>query len=175
MGNRATYSIALLTSLVIGGMLIKHLFQSRHTAHQTGGAMNNQNKQWAFGARSLRKLSTVHEDLQRVAHRALELSPFDFGITSGSRSAEEQNALFTQGASQLDGYARKSRHQTGHAIDFAVYDENGNITWDFSYFMQVSWAFKQAARELNIPIIWGGDWVSFKDGPHVELDKAVYP
>ncbi|CAK1691465.1 hypothetical protein VCRA2119O147_7240001 [Vibrio crassostreae] len=38
----------------------------------------------------------------------------------------------------------------------------------------MSWAFKQAAKELNVPIVWGGDWVSFKDGPHVELDKRVY-
>lgn len=167
---------AVLTILILSGISTFAFLRGRQgSLNLYLGESMNTTKQWAFGARSLRKLSTVHEDLQRVAHRALELSPFDFGITSGSRSAEEQNALFAQGASQLDGYARKSRHQTGHAIDFAVYDENGNITWDFSYFMQVSWAFKQAARELNIPIIWGGDWVSFKDGPHVELDKAVYP
>ncbi|MEZ8138652.1 M15 family metallopeptidase, partial [Vibrio splendidus] len=30
------------------------------------------------------------------------------------------------------------------------------------------------ADELGIPIVWGGDWVSFKDGPHIELDRAHY-
>ncbi len=91
------------------------------------------------------------------------------------RTAHEQNALFNKGACQLDGYARKSRHQTGHAIDFVVYDENNEVTWGFSYYEQVSWAFKQASLELGVPIIWGGDWTSLKDGPHIELDRRHYP
>ncbi|MEZ8744164.1 M15 family metallopeptidase [Vibrio sp. 10N.286.49.E1] len=129
---------------------------------------------FALSARSESRMMGVHTDLKRVVRRAIELTPFDFGITSGKRTVDEQNALFKQGASQLDGYNKKSRHQSGHAIDFVVYDENGKVTWGFSYYEQVSWAFKQAADELNIPIVWGGDWVSFKDGPHVELDKRVY-
>ncbi len=129
---------------------------------------------WVLSARSEARMVGVHSDLKAVVRRAIQLSPFDFGITSGKRTAQEQNALFKKGASQLDGYSRKSRHQTGHAVDFVVYDENGKVTWGFSYYEQVSWAFKQAARELGVPIKWGGDWKSFKDGPHIELDKAVY-
>ncbi|MFA0093730.1 M15 family metallopeptidase [Vibrio splendidus] len=129
---------------------------------------------FVLSARSETRMLGVHGDLKKVVRRALELSPYDFGITSGKRTAEEQSALFKKGASQLDGYSKKSRHQTGHAIDFVVYDENNKVTWGFSYYEQVSWAFKQAAQELNVPIVWGGDWVSFKDGPHVELDKRVY-
>jgi peptidoglycan L-alanyl-D-glutamate endopeptidase CwlK len=34
---------------------------------------------------------------------------------------------------------------------------------------------KQAAKELNVAIIWGGDWRRFKDGPHFELDRKKYP
>ncbi len=129
---------------------------------------------WMLSARSEARMAGVHDDLKKVVRRALQLSPFDFGITSGKRTAEEQNALFKKGASQLDGYARKSRHQTGHAIDFVVYDENGKVTWGFSYYEQVSWAFKQAADELGIAITWGGDWVSFRDGPHIELKQGMY-
>ena len=36
-------------------------------------------------------------------------------------------------------------------------------------------AFKQAAKELKVPIVWGGDWRTFKDGPHIELDRKAYP
>jgi peptidoglycan L-alanyl-D-glutamate endopeptidase CwlK len=130
---------------------------------------------FVLSVRSETKLAGVHHDLKNVVRRALELSPFDFGITSGKRTAEEQFQLFQNKASQLDGYSRISRHQTGHAIDYVVYDEDGKVTWGFSYYEQVSWAFKQAARELGVPIKWGGDWTSFKDGPHIELDKTVYP
>jgi peptidoglycan L-alanyl-D-glutamate endopeptidase CwlK len=35
-------------------------------------------------------------------------------------------------------------------------------------------AFKAAGKELKIPIVWGGDWKSFVDMPHVELDRRVY-
>lgn len=129
---------------------------------------------FALSARSESNMAGVHNDLQRVVRRAIELTPFDFGITSGIRTAEEQYALFQQGASQLDGYTKKSRHQSGCAIDFVAYDESSKVTWVFSYYEQVSKAFKQASEELGIPIVWGGDWVSFKDGPHIELDSRVY-
>ncbi|HFQ4989953.1 TPA: M15 family metallopeptidase [Vibrio vulnificus] len=137
--------------------------------------VNKALSQFVLSARSESRMLGVHDDLKRVVRRAIELTPFDFGITSGKRSAEEQNALFRRGASQLDGYSRLSRHQTGHAIDYVVYDEDGKVTWGFSYYERVSWAFKQAARELGVPIKWGGDWTSFKDGPHIELDRQVYP
>ncbi len=152
----------------------------------TGGSMTSTNtpptlnkSNWAFGARSKKNLATVHQDLQKVAHRALELSPFDFGVTHGFRTAEEQNALFQQNTPEKwitdkDGYVRKSRHQSGLAIDIAVYDKAGALTWGWSYYEQVSWAFKQAANELGIAIVWGGDWITRKDGVHLELSPEVY-
>lgn len=159
----ALKNIIAASLCLIGGLIL----MNRKTVEQTVSG-------WVLSARSEARMVGVHGDLKAVVRRAIELSSFDFGITSGKRSAEEQNALFKQGASQLDGYVRKSRHQSGHAVDFVVYDENGKVTWGFSYYEQVSWAFKQAARELGVAIVWGGDWKSFKDGPHVELNKAVY-
>ncbi|WP_237583150.1 M15 family metallopeptidase [Photobacterium halotolerans] len=111
----------------------------------------------------------VDSRLKAVVSRALELSPYDFTITSGKRSAAEQNALYKKKASQLDGYNKKSKHQLGLAVDFMAYDENGKGTWDWKYYDAVSQAFKQAANELGVAITWGGDWVTFKDGPHIEL------
>jgi len=32
-----------------------------------------------------------------------------------------------------------------------------------------------APRRLRVPIEWGGDWRSFKDGPHWQLPWAEYP
>lgn len=34
---------------------------------------------------------------------------------------------------------------------------------------------KAAAKELGVLIVWGGDWTSFRDGPHFELDRKAYP
>lgn len=81
--------------------------------------------------------------------------------------------LYQEGSSQLDGQKRPSRHQSGHAIDFVAYDENSKVTWDFKYYEAISKAFKQAARELEVSIIWACDWESLRDAPHVELNRLV--
>jgi peptidoglycan L-alanyl-D-glutamate endopeptidase CwlK len=33
---------------------------------------------------------------------------------------------------------------------------------------------KEVAKELDISIVWGGDW-KVRDGPHIELDRKRYP
>ena len=123
-----------------------------------------------FSARSLRNLDGLHRDLVRVAHRALELSDVDFVVTEGLRTRERQRQLVAAGASRT----MNSRHITGHALDVAAW-VGGTVRWDWPLYDRISAAFKAAARELGVPIVWGGDWKSFKDGPHFELDRSRYP
>lgn len=123
-----------------------------------------------FSARSLAKLEGVHPDLVRVVHRALELSKVDFSVVEGLRTVEQQKELVASGASRT----MNSRHITGHAVDLAPFIA-GQIRWDWPPFYDIAKAMKAAAAELNVPVIWGGDWRTFKDGPHWELDRKVYP
>jgi peptidoglycan L-alanyl-D-glutamate endopeptidase CwlK len=125
---------------------------------------------FVLGSRSRARLNGVHPDLVRVVELALTYSPHDFTITEGLRSVARQRELKAAGASQT----MNSRHITGHAIDFAVL-VGGKVRWDWPLYGQVAVAFKRAAKELNVPIIWGGDWKSLRDGPHVELDRKRYP
>ena len=125
---------------------------------------------YVLGSRSRAKLTGVHPDLVRVVELALTYSPHDFTITEGLRTVARQRELKSAGASQT----MNSRHITGHAIDFAVL-VGGKVRWDWPLYGQVAEAFKRAAKELNVPIIWGGDWKSLRDGPHVELDRKRYP
>jgi peptidoglycan L-alanyl-D-glutamate endopeptidase CwlK len=120
--------------------------------------------------RSVKRLDGVHPDLVRVATRAAELSEVDFIVTEGLRTMKRQRALVAAGASKT----LASRHLTGHAIDFAPV-VNGEVTWKWPPFFLIADAFKRAARELGVAIQWGGDWKRFKDGPHIELDRKVYP
>lgn len=124
----------------------------------------------AFGSASRARLEKVHPDLQKVASLALSYSPHDFMITEGVRTRARQKVLFDAGASRT----MNSRHITGHAIDFAVM-VGGKVRWDWPLYPPVAGAFKRAAKELNTPIIWGGDWPTLRDGPHVELDRRKYP
>ena len=123
-----------------------------------------------FSSRSLRNLEGVHPDLVAVAHRALELTEIDFLVTEGLRTREKQIELVKAGASRTT----RSRHLTGHAIDVAAWVA-GEVRWDWPLYAEISRAFKQAAFELKVPIVWGGDWKTFRDGPHYELSRTEYP
>lgn len=113
--------------------------------------------------RSIDRLNGVHPDLVSVVKLAIERSDVDFMVTEGLRTKERQRELVAAGASKT----MNSRHITGHAVDLAAY-VNG-IRWDWPLYEKIAKAMKQAAYELNIKIEWGGDWKSFKDGPHFQI------
>ena len=123
-----------------------------------------------FGLRSTANLLGVHPDLQAVAKLALSLSPVDFTVTEGLRTPSRQKELFALHKSQT----LRSRHITGHAIDVAAL-RDGKVTWNWQEYADIAVAFKAAAKQLGISITWGGDWKSFKDGPHFELSYSAYP
>lgn len=124
---------------------------------------------FSFGTRSKERLQGVHLDLVKVLEEAIKESPLDFSITEGLRTKERQKALFDAGKSQT----MNSRHLTGKAVDIAVI-KDGEVTWDFKFYQLVADHIKKLAKELKIDIVWGGDWQSFKDGPHFELHRSVY-
>ncbi|MCF1183736.1 M15 family metallopeptidase [Marichromatium gracile] len=123
-----------------------------------------------FSKRSERALAGVHDDLVRVARRALELTEVDFVVTEGRRTEARQRVLVAAGASRT----LRSRHLTGHALDVAAWVDGG-VRWDWPLYPRIAAAFKAAAAELGVAIRWGGDWPRFRDGPHFELDRAVFP
>lgn len=150
---------------------------------------------YRFSLRSRYRLSGVHPALVAVAHRALELSTVDFGITEGLRSKARQVELYQAGASRT----LESRHLTGHAIDVVAY-VGGQVRWEFDLYRRIAEAFAQAGAELNTAVEWGacwcridgaqdlsrlvGDYVSYcrdrgrkplVDGPHFQLAKGDYP
>jgi peptidoglycan L-alanyl-D-glutamate endopeptidase CwlK len=120
--------------------------------------------------RSEKNIARVHPDLAQVVRRAAELSELPFIVTEGLRTLKRQRELVAAGASKT----LRSRHLTGHAIDFAPLI-GGEVTWKWPPFAIVANAFKQAAAERGVAISWGGDWRSFRDGPHIELDRKAYP
>lgn len=125
---------------------------------------------FAFGARSLKRLEGVHPDLVKVMKRAIGYSTIDFTVLEGMRTLATQKKYFASGATRT----MNSRHLTGHAVDIAPVI-GGKVRWDWPLYYEIAKAVKKAAAELNIPITWGGDWKSFRDGPHWELPWKAYP
>ena len=122
---------------------------------------------YKLGTRSLQSLSGVHPDMVAVVKKAIEITGVDFTVIEGIRNINRQRELFKAGKSTT----MNSRHITGHAVDMVPWP----VDWeDLERFEVMAEAMKAAAEELEIPIVWGGDWKSFYDAPHFELDRKKY-
>lgn len=133
-------------------------------------------RQWSN--RSLSNMRGIHPDLRGVLDRALQESPVDFVVTEGLRTLARQRELLRIGASTT----MNSRHLTGHAVDLYAWvdlDVDGKVEFvemsNPRLMKQIADAIKAAALAEDVPIVWGGDWRTFKDMPHFELDRRAYP
>lgn len=124
--------------------------------------------------RSQRNLLGVHPSLVKVVRRAAEIvdgrdDGLGFVVTEGLRTVMRQSELVKAGAS----WTMKSKHLTGHAVDLAA-TVGGEVRWDWPLYPALAGVMKRAAQEVGVAITWGGDWKR-RDGPHFEIDPAVYP
>jgi peptidoglycan L-alanyl-D-glutamate endopeptidase CwlK len=124
-------------------------------------------------------LKRVHPDLARVMRRAAadwKATDKAFFITCSIRTLAEQKKLLAAGATRT----LRSRHLPGktnklsHAIDLAV-RMGKQIKWDWPLYVDLAKRVKAAARAEKVLIEWGGDWTSFRDGPHFQLPWNKYP
>jgi peptidoglycan L-alanyl-D-glutamate endopeptidase CwlK len=98
---------------------------------------------------------------------------FPMRICAAVRTAAEQAALYAQGrtapgavVTNADGYVKLSNHQPkadgyGHAVDCC-------FTAGPPFGDQQPWAAYGACGKA-LGLIWGGDWPSLRDRPHLEL------
>lgn len=124
---------------------------------------------YQFSKRSTDRMLSLHPDIVQVMKLAISRSPVDFTVLEGLRTVERQKRLVATGASKT----MNSRHLTGHAIDIAPLD-NGVVSWDWPLYHKLAPVIKEAAEELGVDLEWGGDWTSFKDGPHWQLSWNTY-
>lgn len=121
---------------------------------------------YKLGKRSEDNLRGVHEALQRIVRRAIQITKQDFTVIEGLRTRERQTQLVKEGFSKT----MDSKHLVGRAVDIIPYP----IPKDWGEYKNQQWkdiadAMKTAAREQGIRLIWGGDWRSFVDKPHYEI------
>jgi len=151
--------------------------------------VGTENKKYSFTQSSLDKMKKVHPKLVEVMKAAIENSPYDFRITSGARTTEEQKALFALGRTKpgkivtyTNGVTSKSNHQIksdgfGHAVDIFPCGviENGVYRkftseegYDEKKLKLIANHILEVAKSKNVNIEWGGNW-KMKDTPHFEL------
>lgn len=118
-----------------------------------------------------RQLNGVHPDLVKVVERFAQLYGKPFMVLEGLRSLARQKQLLAQGATTT----LNSRHLTGHAVDICPIGPDGKASWAWPHYYPLAATMKQAAKDVGVPIEWGGDWRKFKDGPHWQLPWKAYP
>ncbi len=122
---------------------------------------------------SRKNLEGVHPDLVLIVERAIHLTAVNFRVICGVRSITDQRKMVQAGASQT----MNSRHLVqedgwGHAVDLVAL-ENGAVRWvPWSLYESIAATMKAAAKEFDVPIEWGGDWKTFKDGVHFQLPRG---
>ena len=97
----------------------------------------------------------------------------DVRIISGTRTYSEQDALYRKGRFGNPGprvtnaKGGQSNHNFGLAWDIGIFDNGKYITTDKKYKDLASAVLTQLQD-----IEWGGNWVSFKDFPHYQLQSV---
>lgn len=142
---------------------------------------------YTYGPKSQGKLDTCHPHLIAIAHRGLDLSPYDITVVHGWRGKDLQNILVDSGASRTrwpDSKHNKTLDpeidaplQFSDAIDFAPWVGN-TVPWDDTHiFAVIAGCMMAAAEDLGYRIRWGGDWngdgstkdQTLMDWGHIEL------
>lgn len=121
-------------------------------------------------ARSERCISTLLREVQPLA-RALVQKASQHGVVirviSGTRSFEEQDALYSEGRSApgpivTNARGGESNHNYGIAFDVGIFEG--------SHYLQDSRNYKLVgALGMDLGLSWGGAWKRFVDECHFEL------
>lgn len=114
--------------------------------------------------RDMKRLEGVKPELVAVVERAAELTAAPFNVAEGVRTIERQRQLLALGKSRT----MQSKHITGEAVDLYPLTQDRKAV-DWKGVDRLADVMKEAAKELNIKIQWGGDWKQFIDKPHFEL------
>lgn len=86
-------------------------------------------------------------------------------VSVGHRDKTCQDNAFRDGKSKVK--YPNSKHNKIPSLAVDIYPiENNEIAWD--KFDELGKIIKYTSKELEIPIIWGGDW-KMRDKPHIEL------
>jgi len=134
-----------------------------------------------FSERSERRMQGLKPELIALLGLALDRTPVDFGIAwmGGFRTVEDQQKLYNKEprVTTKDGIIRKSKHQSGKAVDIIPY-VNGRPAPTTENYLLILGVFFSCASELGLKIRSGANWDSdqefltdqtFNDLPHIEL------
>lgn len=125
-----------------------------------------------FDDRTERNLSTLLPEAQKAARQWFRLAAaeaesqgYEVKIICGTRTYAEQDNLYRQRPKVTNARAGQSWHNFGLAWDFGLF-QKGKYFGDHPLYTTLG---RLHARVNNVA--WGGEWKSFVDLPHLQLNK----
>lgn len=141
---------------------------------------------YSFGKKSMEKLLTCHEDLQKIMNLAISRSRVDFGISEGHRSEERQKELYQEGKTTV----LKSMHNNNPSLACDIYAyhkdpktrrkkqyDKGTLCYIAGVVVSCTKELLEK-KEIEHTVRWGGNWDcdgeiltdhDFEDMPHFEI------
>jgi peptidoglycan L-alanyl-D-glutamate endopeptidase CwlK len=129
----------------------------------------------SFDARSEGNIITLLPKAQTEARRFLQLfknADKDVRIISGTRTYDEQDALYAQGRTKpgpivTNAKGGQSNHNFGIAWDIGIFN-NGSYSQNDEEYISLAGTILPQIHTIE----WGGNWHAIIDNPHYQL-KAV--
>lgn len=123
-----------------------------------------------FGSRSTRIKRQLHPIFQKILDRAIVTSQDDFGLHCGYRDIEQQHEEYLKGTSHIDGYTLRGYHNYKPALAVDFHSAKGNDAWNDVVLERIARHIQHIAlSEFDIKLVWGGDWRTIHDGPHIQM------
>ncbi|QZN77387.1 M15 family metallopeptidase [Paenibacillus sp. DR312] len=126
-------------------------------------------------------LPVVRTATERLIQRSFAIG-IPIVITQGLRTVAEQDALYAQGRSKPGKVVTNARggysyHNFGVAVDYVLLMPDGkSVSWDTvrdgNGDKRADW-LQVAEIGKGLGFIWGGDWASFPDYPHLQMDFGL--
>lgn len=130
----------------------------------------------SFSLTSKERLKTCHPKLFMLFSEVVK--DYDCAVLCGYRNYTDQEKAFSEGNSKEHFPNSKHNKNPSLAVDVAPYDTaNKRIYQEQSKYVEFAYLVLGKAKELGLPIRWGGDWNmdgkwrdnKFFDGAHFEL------
>lgn len=148
---------------------------SREAAVDAQNSFDNYRLQYgSFDQRSEGNIVTLLPKMQIKARQILAIgnrNGFHIQILSGTRTYAEQDVLFGQRPKVTNARGGQSNHNFGIAVDVGLFSDKGKYLAGSTRAEEKAYTdLAKAVKAAVDGIEWGGDWKSFKDQPHYQLN-----
>ena len=113
------------------------------------------------------KLKLAHEDLGYWFHNRVKPYWPDAHISWSHRDKENQERAFKEGKTTLHFPDSLHNKLPAMALDLFQINEKGLAVWDKMFFGGLARLIKNEGWQIR----WGGDWETFKDYGHFEMNN----